>query len=276
MIALSLVGCASADSTALPTITKTRPPSPTVVSVTSTPSPAPTITATLTPPVALEPEQAKETIRTLLREPVDCTAPCFWGIVPGQTTLGEAKNIFAKLRFSLEYTNTLDGKEFYDSAYDFDNGLSVSPLLAVQNNIVTTLTVYITPETQQEEVPREWSTYSPETLITRYGTPSRVDFFLGRVAPTPDYSIVLYFDTVDLIVEYYGYDYTFDGSFVQTCPLINQWNDVRIWMGKNPQYPPSLGVSLEEATSLTLEEFSILMTGDPQNACLKLKENVFP
>jgi len=228
----------------------------------------------LTPPVALEPEQAKETIRTLLREPVDCSAPCFWGIVPGQTTLGEAKNIFTRLGLPVAST-TYEKKDFHGIVYKLNSGLSIDVTLTMRDNIVENLRVEILPE-KQKEVPREWQAYSPETLIARYGTPSRVDFFLGRAAPTPDYSMVLYFDTEDLIVEYFGYDYTFDGTFVQTCPLINQWDDVRVWMGKNPQYPPSDGVSLEDATSLTLEEFAVLMTGDPQNACLKLKESVFP
>lgn len=274
IVALSVVGCASANSTVSPTITKTRHPSPTVVSVPSTPSPAPTITATLTPPVTLEPEQAKETIRTLLREPIDCPAPCFWGIVPGQTTLGDVKNIFARLRLPVECT-IYENNGFCGIAYRFSSSLSIDVTLTMRNNIVENLRVEISPE-KQEKIPREWQAYSPETLIARYGTPSRVDFFLGRAAPSHDYSMVLYFDAEDLIVEYFGYDYTFDGTFVQTCPLINQWFDVRVWVGKNPQYPPSDGVSLKDATSLTLEEFSVLMTGDPQKACLKLKENVFP
>ena len=116
----------------------------------------PTRIPTLTPPVTLAPEQAEEAIRTLLREPVDCPAPCFWGIVPGRTTLGEAANIFTRLGLRTNYINTLDNKDFYDINNEFDSGLSISPNLTVQNGIVKNLSVDINPEKSKGlGVPRE-------------------------------------------------------------------------------------------------------------------------
>jgi hypothetical protein len=231
----------------------------------------------MTQPATKEPEQAEELIRKLLREPVDCSAPCFWGIIPGETTLGEAKNIFTLLGLQLDGPRTVSPYDFYEIIYDFDSGLSIMPLLAVQNSIIKNLTIYITPEKSQQGVPREWLAYSPETLISRYGPPSGVLFFVGGAAPTPGYTMDLYFDTVDLIIVYDGYDYTFDGFSFEICPLTNQWENVRIWMGKNPRNPPpSWGVPLQDATSLSIEEFATLMTNDPESACIELKNEAFP
>lgn len=259
------------------TPTETQPHSPTPMPPTPTDTLQPTDTATLTPPPTLEPEQAEEAIRTLLQVPVDCSAPCFWGIIQGQTKLGEAKNIFTRLGLQLDGPRTISSYDYYEIIYDFDSGLSISPLLAVRNSIIKNITIYITPEKSQPGIPREWLAYSPETLTRRYGLPSEVVFFVGRAAPTPGYSMVLYFDKVDLIIEYDGYDYTFDGSSFEICPLTNQWDNVRVWMGENPHNPPpSFGVPLQEATSLTMEEFSELMTGDPEKACFELKGEVFP
>ena len=88
--------------------------------------------------------------------------------------------------------------------------------------------------------------------------------------------MVLYFDTVDLIIEYNDYDFTFNGSVFEICPLTNQWEGVRIWMGENPyKPPPSFLVPLRDATTLTMEEFVSIMTGDPEEACIELiKETV--
>ena len=100
-------------STSTPTFTTTRTPTYTH---TPTPSFTPTESGTPTQPATLDPEQAKATIGTLLQKPVDCLAPCFWGIVPGKTSLDEAKNIFKHLGLQIKST-VLDNKEFYGILY---------------------------------------------------------------------------------------------------------------------------------------------------------------
>lgn len=275
-IALGLSGCVSAGPTIMPTQTGTPLPSPTLLSptFTSTFTPAPTSTATL--PATLEPEQAKETIRSLLQEPVDCEAPCFWGITPGQTTLEEAINIFTHLGFQVKST-TYQGKDFYGIEYDFDDGLSISVILTIQNEIVENLRIKMHPEKQKPGATREWLAYSPEILIQRYGSPSRVEFSLGRV-DNPSHAMILYFESVKMIILYLGREEGFlnDKATLEVCPLINQFDYIEIWLGDDPQYPPLPEVPLEEATSLKMEEFSNLMTGDPRKACFNLKEEAFP
>jgi hypothetical protein len=229
----------------------------------------------LTPPPTLEPEQAKAVLQTLLSETVDCAAPCFWGIMPGQTTLGEAKNIFTRFGLQIKST-TYQGKDFYGIDYDFDSGLSIGVTLTVQNEIVENLSVDIIPEMQHTRIQRAWSAYSPETLIHRYGQPSRVELALDW-GPRTFFDMVMRFETVELIVEYTGYN-IIGGTIEspQVCLLTEQLESVRLWMGRDPQYPPPNGVPLEEATSMTLDEFASLMTGNPNMACFNLKKEVFP
>jgi len=273
VITLGLSGCIPAGLTPAPTRIETPVFSPTPVSPTA--NLAPTATETPTLPATLEPEQVRETIKTLLQESGDCDAPCFLGIMPGRTTLEEAKKIFASLGLPVNST-TQDNKEFYGIAYDFDGGLSIRVILTVQEDVVKNLRVGIIDETQVG-VPRQWSAYSPETLISRYGAPSRVDFFLGRVAPTPTHSMDLYFEEEKLIVEYTGVNLlNVNLPKVEICPLTNQVDYIQIWMGNDPQYPPSPGVPLEEAASLTMDQFSKLMTRSPDKACFNLKEEKFP
>jgi hypothetical protein len=277
VIALGISGCVPATSTAVLIPIETPVSSPTPIPPTPTSTFTPYVSVTPTLPATLEPEQAKESIRTLLQEPVDCEAPCFWGILPSKTTLEEATHTFVHLGLSLRFTTTLDGKDFYAVIYNLGNGIEVSPVIAIQNDIVKSLDVGIN-DTSPKGSPRKWSAYSPETLIKRYGPPSRVDLFLGRVAPTPIHSMVLYFEKVDLIVEYGGTNILNinGGAKLEICPLTNKVDFLKIWMGDDPQYPPSTGVPLEEGTALTLEEFSKLMVGDQNKACFNLKEEKFP
>jgi hypothetical protein len=258
-------------ATSLPSSTFMPPTSPPTLTPTITPSPIPTATPTRLP--TLTPAEARETIKTLLQKPVDCAAPCFWGIVPGQSTFAEAVRAITHFGLQLLYTNTLDNRDFRESKYDFDSGLSISPLLAIQNDVVENITVYIDPEKQKTGVPREWLAYSPQTLINRYGLPSRVEFSGDRGNIYPLYVMVLYFDTHHLIVEYDSHNL---GQQLQICPLTDQIEPFRIWMGKDPYHPPFEGTPLEKATSMTMEEFSKLMTGPFNKACFDLKEETFP
>lgn len=249
---------------------------PTATANISANTPLPTQTITLTPAATLKPDVAEQTMRTLLLEPVDCLAPCFWGIMPGQSTLGEAVRSITHFGLQLLYTNTLYNKEFRQSEYAFENGLSISVILTIQNKIVENLRVGITPEMQKAGVPRQWSAYSPETLINRYGMPSQMSIAVDS-GPRSFFDMVMYFDEVELIIEYTGYN-IIGGTATspQVCPLTDQFDHVGIWMGQNPVNPPPSGVPLEDATYITMEEFSELMTRNSDNACFNLKKEVFP
>jgi hypothetical protein len=270
IFAICLSSCAT-DNAATPTIVKSA--SPVLVSPTFTVAPTETVTPTL--PATFTPLEANERIRAYLQEPMECDAPCFWGIVPRQTTLVEATNIFASLGLQPEHTITQNNQEFYDTDYDGEKDLEISIILAIQDNIVKTLNVGIN-DTSEVVTPRKWSVYSPETLIDQYGIPSQVNFFLGRVTPTPTHSMVLYFGNAELIVAYIGINLLKDSSQLEICPLTNDVDHIHIWMGDEPRHPPSPGVPLEEATSLTIKEFAELMAGDPKDACFNLKSEAFP
>jgi hypothetical protein len=262
------------------TTTNTSTPSATSIHPTPTYTPAPTQTATPTPLSTLAPEEAEEFIRNLLQDPRDCLAPCFWGIIPGQTSLEEAINRFAHLGLPLQFTNARDNKEFYESIYDFRSGLSISPLLTVQNKIVKNLRIYITPEKSEPGLPRQWLAYSPETLIDRCGLPSQVDFFVdrirdGNVPQRTWYHMVLYFPAVDLIIEY-SFAEIFPEDQFRACPLTDGFQSVTLWLGKDPEQPPFDGLPVEEATDMTLDEFSRLMARTPENACFELNVELFP
>lgn len=279
---LSLAGCGPAaptmqptqpESRTTPTLSATHPPTrtPTVIPPTQPPplTQTPTLVSNLPPelPATLTPEEAARVIRLLLSEAGDCSAPCFWGITPGKTTKDEAEMVFR--HFGLEGVNiSFEGNDFYDVSFKLDTGRSMSVNLAYQHKMVENLSVHIQPESQKAGIPRAWLAYSPETLIQRYGEPTRVEFAADLGLPVPTYVMIMYFDAVDLIVEYYGENITQpDRRSSQVCPLTAQFETVRVWMGKNPVNPPGKAVALEKATSLTLDVFSALMLGEPDQAC---------
>jgi hypothetical protein len=266
-----LVGCIPSKPTALPTVGTLPSPSPELATYTPvlTSTIPVTQTATVTPAITPEPLQAKETITALLHQPMDCPTSCFWGIVPGQTTIGEAKNILAHLGFQATDDRTFE--------YKLDQSLLISVFLRVRaDSVVENLAINIVPEVPQAGTSEYWSTYSPRSLVEEFGTPSRLDLALDW-GPRPLFDMAIYFDNVDLIVEYSGHNIVpkQKGS-PRVCPLNNQYEIIRIWLGKNAINPPLPGVPLEKATPLTLDGFSTLMKENPDQACFVVNGNAFP
>ena len=248
----------------------------------SPPSPAltllPTQTANPTRPAMLDYEHYVKYLQQLLLDNGgECSSPCFWGIIPGQTTLGEAQNFFAYLGRPLLQTNTRGDKVFYGSIVGFGNGLAVSVVLKVQNELISEVRAGIgLGNDRGPSLPREWLAYSPETLLLQYGVPSRVMVGLANYPTDPAssdpgklYYLTMFFDSANLIVEYYQKRGTSNPYHV--CPLTDNFDGVELWFGVSPEHPPSGGVSLEEATFLTIEQFYDLLTDTAGTPCFYLK-----
>jgi hypothetical protein len=265
-------------STTIPTISISFP---TPTGIVSLPSDTPSPTITPTPLATLEPTQVWETLQPLIKEPMNCAVPCFWGIIPGKTSLDEARSFFSHLGFTpfegMDRNTPSSGMYFYTISYDSGSGYPSSVTLYASNNLVEDIVVDPDIPKPKEGSPREWIAYSPETLIKRYGSPSRVVFAgasqgLAGSPPVIGIDMIMYFDTSDLIVNYSGVGMT-PNSF---CPLTAPFDFVRLWIGSYPPEAPSFQtMPLEEATSLTMDQFTQLMTGDPKKACFKLKEELF-
>ena len=79
----------------------------------------------------------------------------------------------------------------------------------------------------------------------------------------------MFFDSANLIVEYYQKRGT--SNPYRVCPLTDNFDGVELWYGRFPEHPPSGGVSLEEATFLTIEQFYELLTHPAETPCFYLK-----
>ncbi len=266
------------DLTVTPTNTETISPSPTVQLPSATPFP----TNTPTPLDTLQPEDVEQTLQPLFREPLDCAAPCFWGMTPQKTILDEANLFFNHL--GLPFNRGIDQEKGQDYFYEYiryesSSGLSSNISLYGFKNLVETIRIQMDVPHQDQASRKVWLAYTPETLIKRYGSPSRVDL-VYPVGPDIYYSYLmnLYFDANSMIVEYIGGDLiapNFPYS-PRICPLTaNPIEGVWFWLGDNPRDPPHPGVEVEKATSLTIDQFTQLMLGDPKIACFTLNWKAF-
>lgn len=269
-----LAGCGLVNETVQSTQGMQYPSSTVMVTPTNTDIYSPILTPT--PFDTLEPIHVRETMQPLSNDPMNCPEPCFWGIVPNKTQMDEARAFFSHLGFipfegKIENSN----RHFYTITHTSDNGLETYVTLFSSSDIVENIKVIPNIGKQKDINRQDWIAYSPETLIKRYGKPSRVDLWL-EWGPRFLISINMYFDEDQIIVHYSGYDMIPDRPHsARVCPLTAPFDYVGLWMGEAPPDPPYVGISLEKATSLTMDQFTQLMLGDPQQACFVVNGDVF-
>lgn len=276
LYALLALGCAPNLSPIVPTQTDISPVQTAWILQTpfSTTNPIQVVTSTSS---TMESEQTEEIVKAYLHDPTFCELPCFLNIIPGKTTYSEAKDIFLHIGLPID-SDIYEGKGFLGTNYEIDNYLSIRSTLAVSEKIVEYLRINITPKTPAAGSTQEWLAFSPETLINKYGSPSRVGFIID-LSPRTYFEMDIYFEEVDLVVAYIGHDLIprQKGSPL-ICPLTDQFENIRIWMGENPVdlRPPAGSVSLEKATSISIEEFSNLMLGGTADACFVINKGAYP
>jgi len=278
LISISLVSCRTdVAQTSVP-----YEPSPiTEFTITSSPSAVPLLkptemvvpTATLTPPISFSLELRDSEIRRLMNDDSKCKFPCFLGIVPEQTTLGELKNILQMLGLSPAIY-----KDIVYNIYNYpDKDIPPHAQFFIYKEKVNSIKIDIE---QKNEF--EWSLYSPANVLKRLGAPSFVTFGLQVVhEPTPTpwkawYIMTFYYDDLDFIIQYGTPEIRLD-ELIIVCPNKDNFEYTRIWLGKNPDHAPLQlwDGPLEQVTSFSLESFREYLLAGP-GACFYLKRDAIP
>jgi len=226
-------------------------------------------------------------IEMLLSQNDYCPVPCIWGIIPGETTLGQAQAIFLNLGSPLVQTAQLGNQDFYESSFGpkhgLKNGASFQIILTVEDRFVKNMRAGISLiNSVDASTHDEWAAYSPESVLRRYGIPSRIAFSLSYPAESgfpPNavwYDMVMYFDDLDFIFEYSSdplRSLIEEGETVRICPITDQFENVGIRLGKEPVYPPITGLTLENASSLSPSEFYDVLAVN--EGCINLNSKAF-
>jgi hypothetical protein len=186
-----------------------------------------TVTPTVTPLPTLNSQEAEKIIAALMNTNNDCEAPCFWGIIPGKTTYKEVKNYLWYMGMEI-WETTIDGNEIVQGSYNLQNDIEVSFISYFQDGVVESIRASITSPSNINTNDRQWSAYSRETLIARYGPPSEVKVEIDR-EPAQAFSMVMFYETRDLIIACGGYKILqYSEGEPKICPLIADFSHVSV------------------------------------------------
>jgi hypothetical protein len=282
LIPLILVGCAPSSPIMQPTH-ETQSPKPTHLLAPDTIFPTytflpgntelPLPTNTHPPFTTLNPEIVIKTMQPLLEDPFNCSVPCFMGITPGKTTIEQVKAFYGPLGFRQREgkANINTDKQYYSVGYEDVIKRNSNVTFLYTNSIIEN--IEITPEIPKpkEGVPREWTGYSPETFIRKYGQPSRVEFAVDW-DPIITVTMILFYDDLHLVALYSGFGmYQGHPHSIRLCPLTAPFDYIGFYLGPKSGNPPLFSsVPLEKATSLTVDQFAQLLIQNPRDACITL------
>jgi hypothetical protein len=206
--------------TPTPTVPKIIEASPTYESLpiaipnrTSIPTPTgtsilPEIQATLTQ----VPDSKR--IRSLFSQPI-CYLPCWWGIVPGQTSWEDAYDLFNYLGLPLRTRKPNVYTMHEVKIGDTNTIYGIQIQIYEKDNVVDYISVrsYLTPA----DFVNMYRAYEPKEVLETLGTPSRIYVFASLLGNT-SYELDLFYDEIGLFISYGGSTHKVSGTEIEICP----------------------------------------------------------
>jgi hypothetical protein len=225
-----------------------------------------------------------------------CELPCWLGITPGITKWQEARSLLDHLGITIGEVPMNDGSISHPSGgFDFEKpDIYHSFSFIEQHEIVRGIHLIIEGYRDPVEFQKLWKLYSPKSIILTYGSPSRVwlSTYSGELGPNHGYDLIIAYDELGIIIQYDG-QLTRIGPNFYICPRFEKGMDIQymdIFL-QSPHDPkplegpgtlrsPSLisknSKRIQEASGLTEEEFSKLITQNEKAACFNSPVNIWP
>jgi hypothetical protein len=171
-------------------------------SVLFSPSPTQGIAPTAPMPTKYPTAFAEQKVEEYLRTNNGCVFPCFWGIIPGETSLSDAIQFFQPFGITKEHGANLD---------ILSKVILNDVSLIAEDGIINGFEVFGEGRPKDTSSFWEvWKSYLPQNIITEYGYPDRIwfDTYKNPEMADPDrplgYSVWFYYDDKDFLIVYSG------------------------------------------------------------------------
>jgi hypothetical protein len=278
------------------------------------PTPAVTMTPielpTPTPLPTLPAEEAQKAILDLLEDNGGCRLPCWWGLTPGETSVQEAQTLverFGAVSIITIFFDNVGGTHLRLTENDFllDISANINYDLEIPKTIKgLKITTQVNRELEEGGFEVVWENplnaeflqaYMLPQILTAYGPPSQV-FVYGNVAyghaSWPLFELVLDYADRGFVI-WYTVLMEREGDTYLGC-MANVYTDLHLW-DPDLDYTWAEGVTrttggedseidwlnkhflpLEEATSLTLDEFYEIFQNPENTSCLETPVEIWP
>lgn len=243
--------------------------------VSSTPTVKPTLI--LTPYATLSQIDAEQTVKKMMRENGNCIAPCFWGLIPDNTSLQDAVAWMDTLYRSFGRKGVFVGSEnsqtLYNATFHIKDKMDIGIVLWEKSDDLLNIDVQVFGLSDKNISSDDWLAFRPESLMKTYGVPKQVNIYLSQSPVEYSYGLIFYYD--QLIVEYHNGDIVPSES-THICPLReHETESFYFLLGSELKHTPIGEKNIEEITQLAVDDFYALLTGDPRKACFDVNFDAY-
>lgn len=215
---------------------------PTPKSVTPNVTITPSLEPSLTPTVPENPEY--RSLSELLEPNNGCELPCWWEVIPGQSTIDSAKALLNPPIFQWwdEYTVV---------AVDLNAGTSV--LIELQSESTMINVISVGGRRESEGFGQAWRNYSLYEVLNRYGLPSDVYIYYPwrpDSGTAPMYRLFLFYKQLGIEIDYLGQatETNDDDGKSTVCPNLEQVQEINLLLYQPGQIENIIEVAIPPVT----------------------------
>lgn len=241
----------------------------------------PDTVTTLTPIPTLSVEQLGNLLSELMDTNADCELPCFWGVRPGITTVQEAKDIFENQGVEWGENTIILGYARGDGSFYYPD---VFVSFSIMNDIVEAIRVEGTRDQYDLafKFTEDWNQYNPAMMLARFGMPTEIylasPFFAEANVPN-EYQLSFSYPSLGIVIDYSIVAEALGTGRSKLCFAIDHVQKIFL----NLNVPDDLNEqnisgpdmaenvkSWEEATGMSVEEFSDLLMDSENQKCVEV------
>jgi hypothetical protein len=213
-------------------ITPSVAPLYTPTSTQSSISPTPTQPITSTIPnqtPTLTDSEREKYIMDLFKPNAECGLPCWWGIVPGETTSNETLQFLNEIGESAALIPQSDGTVVYDAGgFDLEKMKIYNHVSFYEKSGLIDAISIRSEGHNLEGFLQVWDPYKLKQIVQKYGKPSRIwinsSYSYGN-SKRRGYDLLIFYDNYGILIAYSGI-VKFDPIY-HFCPWFDQVEDIQ-------------------------------------------------
>ena len=238
-------------------------------------------------------EQRNAYLLELIQTNGGCRLPCWWGFMPGQTSWNAVRTQIVHIGGRTNDYPNPDGSIYHGvGGLDwYPNGVHIRVGFIETQNLLHKILITTDGYSDPSFFLSLWKQYSPEELITAYGTPTRIEAMLfGSEQGTEFYELLFFYDNQGILAAYKGKAVPAMEGVTQVYRVCPAWRDHN-WLPELKVYLQTLAsggtldqlanvdqrfMPLSEISATNVDTLASLLRAVAEPACFETPASSWP